>query len=200
MREQDYFKIISNRDKFGRVKIEFATIPNNYPDGLLEKAKYRQTHYKTSQEDEPDQIYIVSDVDHFMNDLLRIKPICEELEIKLIVSNSCFEIWLYYGIFSEQPTDFKIPDNYLKISSAFKTYLGNKVKGGINPKYAIFNVKVAIQNAKNAYYEDDNGIPLLFSTNMFILAEALLPVIEQELNTLKEENTDKQRRYKNTII
>ncbi|KAA6339608.1 hypothetical protein EZS27_012458 [termite gut metagenome] len=192
VRERDYFKIISTQDRFRRIKIEFVADPNNLnPDGLLETAIYKQEHYKTSQEDEPDRIFIVSDVDHFMNDLLRIRPICGKHGIKLIISNSCFEIWLYYGKFSEQPTDFSIPENYLKISSAFKNYLGGKVKGGVNPKYAIFDIQFAIQNARAIYQEDKNGIPLLFSTNMYLLAESLLPHIKDELSKLITENKDR---------
>ena len=192
-REKDYFQMISKKDKFRRVKIEFIADTNQlYPDGLIETALYKQEQYKTSQEDEPDQIFIVSDVDHFYNDLVRIKPKCEKNDIPLIISNSCFEVWLYYGKFNSKPSDFDIPANYLKISQSFKTYLGSKVKGGVNPKYAIFDIFVAIQNAKDNYQEDKNGIPELFSTNMFQLAEELLFFIQDDLLKLIDEK--KQRK------
>ena len=151
------------------------------PDGMLETALLKQQHYKSSQTDIPDKMFIVSDVDHFYNDLLRIKPKCENSDISLIISNSCFEIWLYYGKFSDKPSDFVIPDNHLKISQFFKTYLGDKVKGGANPKDAIFDIFVAIKNAKDNYEEDDYCLPKLFSTNMFLLAEDILPLIDKEL-------------------
>lgn len=192
-REKDYFKIISNKDRFERIKLEFIADPMQLnPDGLLEIAKYKQEHYKTSQEFEPDKIYIVSDVDHFMNDLIRIKPQCHALDIELIISNSCFEIWLYYGKLSTKPTDFIIPTDYLKISKRFKTYLGSKVKGGINPKTAIFDIKKAIKNSLDTYLVDENGIPVLFSTNMFLLAESILPFINEELDMLFA-NNEKRR-------
>jgi hypothetical protein len=184
--ERSYFKIISNHDKFRQIKIEFIADPQKLnPDGLLETAKYKQEHYRTSQEDEPDKIFIVSDVDHFMSELLRIKPKCKKYGIHLIISNSCFEVWLYYGKFSDKPADFNIPDDSRKISQSFKTYLGAKVKGGLNPGKAIFNIFVNIQNAAINYQEDKNGIPELFSTNMFMLAEALLPFIQEELQNYK---------------
>jgi hypothetical protein len=187
--ERSYFKIISNHDKFRRIKIEFIADPQKLnPDGLLETAKYKQKHYQTSQEDMPDKIFIVSDVDHFMSELLRIKSECEKLDINLIISNSCFEVWLYYGKFNTKPADFKIPADTHKISQSFKTYLGYKVKGGLDPRKAIFDIFANIQNAIANYQEDKNGIPLLFSTNMFMLAEALLPFIQEELqnNTLRQ--------------
>jgi hypothetical protein len=181
-REKDYFKVISNPNKFKQIKIEFVPDPGKgNPDSLFKIAKEEQKHYQTSQDDKPDEIFIVSDVDHFTNELLRIKPECEKLNIHLIISNSCFEVWLYYGKFDHRPDDFKIPDNKLKISQAFKTYLGNKVRGGLDPRKAIFDIIANIQNAEANYKEDRDGIPTLFSTNMFTLAKSLLPFIQEEL-------------------
>lgn len=197
VRERNYFQTISNQDNFGRIKIEFiADTKQLNPDGLLEIAKYKQEHYKTSQESTPDKIFIVSDVDHFYNDIVRISPECKKENISLIISNSCFEIWLYYGKFDNKPIDFAIPDDSLKISKSFKTYLGGKVKGGVNPKSAIFDIFVAIQNAKNNYEEDKNDVPKLFSTNMFLLAEEILPLIDSELKKLIAENEQKRLSYK----
>jgi hypothetical protein len=188
-REKDYFTIISKSDKFERIRLEFIADPAQLnPDGLMETAKDKQERYKTSQEDEPDKIFIVSDVDHFINELLRIKPECEKLGIHLIISNSCFEVWLYYGKFNNKPSDFKIPDDVLKISQAFKTYLGTKIKGGIDPRKAILDIFENIQNAKTNYSEGKNGIPELFSTNMFLLAESLLPFIDTEIKKMADEN------------
>jgi hypothetical protein len=191
-RERDYFKnkIIA---AFKQIKIKFiAESDEGNPERLLEVAKYEQKHYKTSQEDEPDKIFIVSDVDHFMNKLLKIKPECADLDISLIISNSCFEVWLYYGKFSNKPADFSIPNDASKISQSFKTYLGDKVKGGLDPRKAIFDIHKNIKNAKNNYSEDTNNIPELFSTNMFLLAEALLPFIQDELDLLIPKTLDEE--------
>jgi len=197
VREKQYFQIISNQDKFGRIKIEFIADPKQLnPDGLLETAKYKQKRYKSSQENTPDKVFIVSDTDHFYSSIVRIKPECKKNSIILIISNSCFEIWLYYGKFNKKPTDFVIPADYLKISNSFKTYLGKKVKGGINPKYAIFDIVDAIQNAKDNFEEDKNGIPKLFSTNMFLLAEDILPLIQSELKKLILEKEQRIHTYK----
>jgi hypothetical protein len=197
VRERDYFKTISNQDKFRRIKIEFVPDPGKgNPDSLLEVTKNKQEHYQTSKEGEPDKIFIVSDVDHFMRELLRIKPECKKSNIHLIISNSCFEVWLYFGKFDSKPIDFKIPDDALKISQSFKTYLGNKVKGGIDPRKAIFDISENIKNAKDNYKEDKNGIPELFSTNMFLLAELLLPFIDTEIRKIIDENAQKITEYK----
>ena len=189
VREKNYFRTISNQDKFRRIKIEFIADPQRLnPDGLLELARYKQERYKTSQESVPDSIFIISDVDHFYNDLVRINPECKKENISLIVSNPCFEIWLYYGKFDSKPEDFDIPKNPLKTSKLFKNYLGRKVKGGVNPTHAIFDITKAIQNAKKKIEKDDNNIPKLFSTDMFLLAEEILPLIDSELKKLNAEN------------
>jgi hypothetical protein len=197
VREKAYFTIISNKDKFQRIKIEFIADSTmnkgeGNPDKLLKIAKDKKERYATSQEEKPDEIFIVSDVDEFIDSLLRIKPECETSGIHLIISNSCFEVWLYYGKFSNQPPDFSIPSDISKISQSFKTYLGSKVEGGIDPRKAIFDIHENIKNAKANYTEDTNGIPELFSTNMFLLAEALLPFIQDELDILIAENTRKR--------
>ncbi|MDR1224626.1 MAG: RloB family protein [Tannerella sp.] len=78
--ERLYFKIISNQDKFVKIRIEFiADSKRLNPKGLLETAKYKQEHYKTCQENEADKVYIVSDVDDFIPELLKIKLECDAL-------------------------------------------------------------------------------------------------------------------------
>ena len=108
-------------------------------------------------------------------------------KLSLITSNPCFEIWLYYGKCQPPLQDFIIPSDPLKMSQALKRYLNEKVKGGINPKWAICDVETATRNAKKAYSEDNNGLPTLFSTNMFVLTEELLPLIQRGLDTLKKQ-------------
>lgn len=182
-REKDYFKMLLSGDKFKRIKLSFEVDAKRlYPEGLLQIAIDKKEYYATSsQEDAPDHLFIISDIDHFYNDLVRIQPQCSKEHIGLIMSNPCFEIWLYYGKEEEPPNDFVAPMDKLKISQAFKTYLGTKVKGGVNPKKALYDIKLAIDHAKKHYEKDDKGIPKLFSTNMFVLASELLPLIDEEL-------------------
>ena len=181
-REKDYFKMLLLSDKFKRIKLSFEVDAKRlYPEGLLQIAIDKKKYYASSQEDAPDHFFIISDIDHFYNDLVRIQPLCSKEHINLIMSNPCFEIWLYYGKEKNPPKDFVIPTDRLKIPQTFKTYLGTKVKGGVNPKKALYDIKSAIDHAKKHYEKDDKGIPKLFSTNMFVLASELLPLINEEL-------------------
>jgi hypothetical protein len=197
-REKDYFKIISSHDKFKRIKLEFIADPQKLsPDGMFELAEYKKARYYSSKnaDEDPDRIYLISDVDHFMTELLRIKPKCEAEGFTLIMSNSCFEIWLYYAYCDSLP-GFKIPTDYLKISSKFKGWLPSAIRGGVKTTRAILNIYPNIENARKNYKEDANGIPELFSTNMFVLAEELLPLIEPELTDMIEENKRIETEFK----
>jgi hypothetical protein len=189
LREKNYFRILSAHDRFKRIKLEFIADPLKLsPDGMYELAQYKQARYASSQNEDadPDKIYLISDVDHVMNELLRIKPKCSADGFHLIISNSCFEVWLYYAYHDIIP-DFPLPSDPLKISWKFKGWLPTVVRGGIKPEKAIMSIYPNIENAKKNYMEDTNGIPMLFSTNMYLLAEDLLPLIEPELSSLIEE-------------
>jgi len=200
VRERDYLKYISNSDKFNRIIIDFIADPNRLsPKGMLSIAQYKKAFYLTSQEvtiEVPDKIFIISDVDDFMTELLEIRNVCLEEQLHLIISNSCFEVWLYYAYRAEFPS-FPIPSKYETISWKFKRWLPSIVKGGINPGKALLNIKINIDNAKANYKVDKNGIPELFSTNMFELAEEMLPLIEPELSKIIEENRIREIAYRN---
>lgn len=194
VRKKKYFKIISNQDIFQRIKIEFIADPDKLsPKGMFEIALIKKEHYLSSMDtntEKPDKIFLVSDVDHFMPELLEIKTKCTLEHLHLIISNPCFEVWLYYAHRSDIP-NFPIPEKKETISQKFKTWLPTAIKSGINPTTSVFNILENIKNAKANYKEDTTGIPELFSTNMFVLAEELFPLIEPELNRLSEENTIK---------
>ena len=197
-REKDYFNILKNHDKFNRIRLDCVSDPLKLsPDGMYELAEYKKNQYLSSwnEDDEPDKIYLVSDVDHFISELIRIKPKCEKEDFKLIVSNSCFEVWLYYAYLDMIP-NFPIPDDPLKISTKFKGWLNDAIPGGAKPNKAIFNIYANIKNARNNYAEGTNGIPLLFSTNMFLLAEDLIPLIEPELSIMIATNKNRENEYR----
>jgi len=198
VREKNYFKLISNHDRFKRIKIDFIADPKKLsPKGMYEIAEYRKAHLASSQNegDAPDIIFLVSDVDHFMDELIEIKPKCSAEHFHLIISNSCFEVWLYYAYFSDIP-NFSIPEKLDKISWKFKGWLPSVIQGGVKPIKAILQIHQNIENSKQNYNEDQNGIPDLFCTNMFELAEKLLPLIEPELNKLVQDINEREAEFR----
>lgn len=191
-RERDYFSLVEKHSD--RIKLEFCTdSARANPRRLLDYAKERRDYYaKSESEENPDKVYLLSDVDHFECELRYIAPKCVQENFTLIISNPCFEIWLYYGRSSKPLSDFHIPEDKRKMSKALKGYLNDKVAGGIRPNEALFDVEVAIQNAKSSYRHDADKFPSLFSTNMFVLAEEILPLIQKELESWKKESESRK--------
>ncbi len=190
-REKDYFKIISKIESFPRIKICFVANDRDTGEGglsplkmFVEAKKIKDEYAEGKPDDIIDQIYLLSDVDDFMGELLKIKPHCVVEDLNLIVSNPCFEVWLYYCCFSDKPDDFHMGEP-LKVSLELKRYLNEKKPGGINPVTSIFCIQHAIENAEQNYSEDKNGIPVFFSTNMFLLAKEIYPLVESELQKMK---------------
>lgn len=181
-REKDYFHLIDkNPNLYNEIKIEFWANPNFEKGGkpkIVEYAVNKAKEYKESaNEENPDNYFLLTDVDDFGQYLAEMKQECETNDIELIVSNSCFEVWLYYAERNDKCIGFEIPDDESKISSTFKTWANNVVKGGLNPTKAILKIEQNIKNARDNYAEE-NGFPTLFSTQMFRLAEKMLPYVK----------------------
>ena len=123
----------------------------------------------------------MTDVDHFYNVILRCRSDYDREDVKLIVSNPCFKVWLYYSKRDDKFDGFVMPNDPLKLSQEVKRFLNKQIPGGCNPKKAVFDIKVNIANAKKNYSEDGSGIPAMFTTSMFRLAEDVLPYIEDEI-------------------
>ena len=182
-REKDYFHLITkNSDIYSNIRIDFFPNPNFKKGGkpeIVEFAINKKKDYQESvNEDNPDSYYLLTDVDHFEIFLQGMKEECDDNGIELIISNSCFEVWLYYAEKEDKCENFMVPTNRLEISSKFKTWANAAVSGGLKPKKAILNIEQNIENARKNYSEE-NGMPTLFSTQMYRLAEKILPYIKE---------------------
>lgn len=184
VRERKYFHWMMYHCE--RLRLEFFANPIS-PDDLLEDVKAKKAEYDlTAAEETPDIYYTVTDVDHFYNDIVRSKPLYEKEGVKLIISNPCFEVWLYYSKCDDKFEGFEMPKDRLKLSQMVKQFLNDKIPGGCNPAKAVFDIKWNIEVARVHYSEDEKGIPVLFATNMFVLAEDVLPYLEAEIEAWKE--------------
>ncbi len=190
-REKDYFSLIEkNTELFPFIRIAFHADPDfdkgGKPSIVRFAAEKTKEYQESASKENTDHYFLITDVDHFEQFLPAMQQECKASNIELIISNSCFEVWLYYAEKSNRPLDFVIPQNKLEISSAFKTWANTQIKGGLKPTKAIFNIVRNIANAKNNYVEE-NGFPTLFSTQMFRLAEQMLPFVNDGLVQLRSE-------------
>lgn len=95
-------------------------------------------------------------------------------------SNPCFEIWEYYHIYDEKPN----PEEVEKHAS-FKEFVNSAITGGFDPNSMPVEIVKAITNAKANYAIDDDGHLLLYVTEVYRLAEEMLPFVKRDINRLR---------------
>ena len=111
--------------------------------------------------DTTDKVFLLSDVDEFYGQLEKIfKNRSNDEQGQWIVSNPCFEIWLYYCYLNEPEKDLKC--------KAFEL------------------MTVGIENSRNHYEIEDNGIPILFATQMHEMARYLIDTMNQNADEYSE--------------
>lgn len=139
----------------------------------------RQKHadLKLPQQRDGDKFFLFTDLDYFryssrnrmgLETLLQQYPNCEEYE--WIISNPCFEMWLYYSSLDEDPrtclfglASFAEEERPKKL----KGKLAMLVKGGVNARKALGNRHSACERAEKFNPgEDEQGIPRLYGTQM----------------------------------
>lgn len=189
VREPDYFKLVDqNPSLFPMLKLKILPEDRFYANHEPRVFTYAETEteaYRSSASTEqPDDYYVVTDVDVFMPHIVAFKPRLESQGIRMMVSNPCFEVWLYYSKRTDRLEGFVAPDNLEAISSEVKRFVHEKT-GGVNPTKALYDIETNTRNARATFAADANGIPALFSTNMFELAERIQPLVKDGLEVLK---------------
>lgn len=127
--------------------------------------------------DEMDKVFLLSDVDEFYEQLVKIqKSHGEEDQCQWIISNPCFEIWLYYCFFDKPEDDLaSIKPLSPKQRSHEMKQLGHSViAGGLNGIKAFEHIQEGIAHSISHYEEDCNAIPVLYATQMHNMAQFLM--------------------------
>ncbi len=127
------------------------------------------------QLDAVDRVFLLSDVDEFYDQLIQIEG-KNEPEHQWIISNPCFEMWLYY-CFRDSPQGELAKIEPLPVSQRsqeMKKWCNKLIKGGMQPEKAFENMETGIKNSERHYKEDCNGIPVLYATQMHKMAQDFL--------------------------
>ena len=98
----------------------------------------------------------------------------------VVQSNPCFEIWLYYHFYKEVPKPEAI-----EAYPTFKAFVSSAIAGGFDFQTDPVNVETAVENAKVNFKRDDEGKLEHFSTEVYELAEVIIPFVKQHLDRLK---------------
>lgn len=176
-REPEYFRFfdgMSSRVKIVPVASTIGSSPRLLIDVAIEKEKELEVNI------DKDRVWFVIDTDRWRNQLHEIRQECDErINWKVAQSNPCFEVWLYFHAKAQLPG----LENMEKCS-AWKPYLPKVIKGGFTPVTHPIAIEFAIANSKSVY-QSTGYFPNLGNTQMWQLAEELLPLIKKELDVLK---------------
>ena len=175
-REKQYFNYFSEISSKIRLEVEAPTQHDNTsPYGLYKKAV---SHIIESEDnsglkyEKDDEVWFVIDTDKWGIQIEELRVNCLEQENwNVAQSNPCFEVWLFYHLFSFEPFD------EMENPKRWKQYLNNKVAGGFDSKKHSILIKTAIENAKLKFNDDiDIG-----STEVYKLAESFYPFVEDKI-------------------
>ena len=169
-------------------KIKFEIIAaeqhdKNTPEGLYEKAC--AFFNKTDNNPNPkyeladvDKVWFVIDTDDWKEKIKALRSKCEQHSNWFIAqSNPSFEIWLYYHFHFQKPEIGEVEK-----AKGMKAYLNGKVKGGFDSRDHPKHIRTAVINSEKNYEHEDNE-PKEFATNLHELANQILPLIKEGLDT-----------------
>lgn len=139
--------------------------------------------------DTTDKVFLLSDVDEFYDQLEKIfKDSPDDEQGQWIVSNPCFEIWLYYCYLNDPEKDLEClkSESVVIRSKKLKTMGNSLVSGGLNPNSAFERMVAGIEHSAAHYGVDENGIPVLFATQMHMMAQYLIDAMNKNANEYSE--------------
>ena len=184
-REKDFLKELISGKKSSVLKALFLSKERQglLPDKMQEQWQKIRKEGKFIIDDQTyylekiDEVLLLSDVDEFYDKLQEILSSKSNDDTgRWIISNPCFEIWLYYCYKNDPNNDLDCITSLSpnKRSKKLKRRCNEIVKGGLNGKYAFEHKDEGIRNSHEHYNEDNNGIPVLFATQMHEMAQCII--------------------------
>ncbi|WP_315152514.1 hypothetical protein [Capnocytophaga leadbetteri] len=166
---QQYFDTLRYNESSGRIQY-IPIAPNAFGSAqdlwaIIENLK--NSYSRTAIAGQRDQLFVVGETEKYYDILAEIRPLCERENITLISCNPTFSVW-YDAI---EP----------------------KGEGGLKAFRALIDIKAAAQITEKHYAPDQNGLPLPKTTNMYLLAKALVPLLSDFLS-LKYVSFEKEQR------
>ena len=207
-RECDFLNELRKKNTFKSVEVIFISTQKGEggltPIMMQEEYKtickegYLKHDARVVRLENVDKIYMFTDVDHYEGQLKKILAKEESRSPIWIISNPCFEIWLYYCYRNnphEDLRDVKEGENSQR-SSTLKRVNGTfNNGGGLDPRKAFKYLKDGIIHSEQHYQETD-GIPDVLSTQMHLFAKDVLIQLGDDYNAFVRSNLkfDKSRR------
>lgn len=205
-REKDYFKQLQKDKNITRLKLAFRSkdgqglVPKQMNDLAMEfvdSGRFKSED-GTFFINIDDVIYLLQDTDEFEPDIRGIFKSGIVSQTQWIVSNPSFEIWLFYHRYTSPDglLDEGVSKPLNERSQWLKRRLDTLVPGGINPIKAFDDIRKAIQNSKANYNETD-GLPGLYATQMHQLADDILKILGTEFDAMMKRKADRIKSFLN---
>ncbi|MDD6890621.1 MAG: RloB family protein [Bacteroidales bacterium] len=184
-RERDFLLTLIRQQDLHSLRVAFISKEGQglHPYQMQEKweeirrTKIVSINDRTFHLDDMDKVFLLSDVDEFYEQLVKIhEGHSEEDSGQWIISNPCFEVWLYY-CFCNKPEEDLISIESLapqQRSQEMKQLGHTVIAGGLNSIKAFEHMQEGIAHSVSHYAEDDNAIPVLFATQMHQMAQFLI--------------------------
>lgn len=126
---------------------------------------------------EPLRDFCKSNNDRFPKEYDEVKPY---QAWNVAQSNPCFEIWLYYHIYSDRPSDDE--------ASRYKTFaefVSTVIAGGFDYQRDPARIDDAVSNAASNFEQQSNGNPALYSTEVYLLGEEIRSFVKRQIDKLR---------------
>ena len=204
-REPDYFKLLRKMKGLKRILVLVRSKKGQglqpFQMSAMAERFYVNKEFETENGDtfelsDTDTIYMLTDVDEYAIDLQqRIQNV--PTQQLWIVSNPCFEIWLFYHRF-DTPSPL-LDEGLTKDVSQRSKWLKHRLHGlgPIDSAKALLEMPTAIRNSKANYRVDPNGLPATYATQMHQFAEVLLDAItKDEFETMIKQQREKAEYYR----
>jgi hypothetical protein len=196
-RERDFLKELIQPRKLRSLKVAFMSEKGQGLQPYQMQDKWVQIQSKGEIKiksqlfhlEAMDKVFLLSDVDEFYDQLKKIfKDDFPKTKGQWIVSNPCFEIWLYYCYLNNPEEDLMClkAEPAATRSKKMKAICNTLISGGMNPRLAFERMVTGIDNSTTHYAVDDNGIPVSFATQMHEMAQYLVDVMNKNDNEYSE--------------
>ena len=144
-----------------------------------------------------DRVFLVTDVDEFEPQLVRILSHKAKDDYgQWIISNPCIEIWLYYCFEKD------LAPEILKLRYMSRARRSQKMKrlndilitGGADPRKAFDNTPAGIANSKMHYRTGHYGIPKFLATSFHLMMEQIQKFIIERGRSFEEYQEAKRKK------
>ena len=171
-RERQYFEYFDGLSSRIRIKVVPSSDGKSSPKHLLDNA---YAELERIQFVDDDELWFVLDIDKWATQIHSLHIVCKEkANWDIAISDPCFEVWLYYHF------NDNTPSMQLSGCGDWKQLLHSIHPGGFDSKRHPSLISDAISRAKKKYSE--NGyLPDAGSTQVFRLAEKMLPLVQKYL-------------------